>query len=178
LTGGVSTIWVGGLSDLEVREKKARVEDAVEAVRSAIAEGVIPGGCTVHLKLAAIIESHPKYLSTWGILSEALRAPFWSLMYNCGESPEETLTLLAPSDLWGLPDRVFDANEHLLVDPMQSGIIEPAKVCRVSVGNALSIASLLITLGGIVVVPRNFELESQLELSKGAFQNMMSTVEQ
>jgi chaperonin GroEL len=178
LTGGVSTIWVGGLSDLEVREKKARVEDAVEAVRSAIAEGVIPGGCTVHLKLATIVESHPKYLATWSILSEALLAPFWSLMYNCGESPDEVIGMLTPSDDWELPNKVFDANEHSLVEPMQSGIIEPAKVCRVSVGNALSIASLLITLGGIVVVPRDYGLESQLELSKDAFQNMMSTVEQ
>ena len=58
LTGGVSTIWVGGGSELEAREKKARVEDAVEAIRSAIAEGIIPGGCGVHLVLADIIANH------------------------------------------------------------------------------------------------------------------------
>jgi chaperonin GroEL (HSP60 family) len=57
---------------------------------------------------------------------------------------------------------------------MIAGIIEPAKVCRVTIGNALSVASLLVTLGGIVVSPRNAGLEQQLELSKGAFKEMMS----
>lgn len=178
LTGGVSTIWVGGASDLEVREKKARVEDAVEAVRSAIAEGVIPGGCTVHLKLRQLILQHPNFKPSWNILASALLAPFTALMNNCGEIVEDVLALLPVDDAEGLPKLVFDANDHILVDPFATGIIEPAKVCRVSVGNALSIASLLITLGGVVVVPRNSDLENQLELSQQAFQNMMSTVGQ
>ena len=72
------------------------------------------------------------------------------------------------------PTRIFDANAHKIVDPDVAGIIEPAKVCRVSLGNALSVASLLITLGGIVVVPRDFGLESQLALSKQAFRDMMA----
>jgi chaperonin GroEL (HSP60 family) len=69
---------------------------------------------------------------------------------------------------------IFDANYHLMVDPMTAGIIEPAKVCRVAVGNALSVASLLVTLGGIVVSPRDAGLEAQLELSKSAFRDMMN----
>jgi chaperonin GroEL (HSP60 family) len=67
---------------------------------------------------------------------------------------------------------IFDANRHELVDPIAAGIIEPAKVCRVSIGNALSVASLLITLGGLVVVPRDAGLEGQLEMSKQAFRDM------
>ena len=178
LTGGVSTIWVGGLSDLEVREKKARVEDAVEAVRSAIAEGIIPGGCSVHLKLRELITSREDKKPSWIILADALLAPFFTLMTNCGEIPEEILPLLNTNDTALLPISIFDANEHKLVDPFTAGIIEPAKVCRVAIGNALSIASLLITLGGLVVVPRDLGLETQLELSKQAFGDMMSTVQE
>lgn len=175
LTGGVSTIWVGGTSDLEVREKKARVEDAVEAVRSAIAEGVIPGGCSVHLHLVKIIKTHPNFSPSWEILAEALCAPFEALMNNCGESPEEVYRSMTVKSGPGLPVTVFDANEHQIVEPFAAGIIEPAKVCRVAMGNALSIASLLITLGGVIVVPRNSDLENQMELSKQAFSDLMST---
>jgi hypothetical protein len=74
----------------------------------------------------------------------------------------------------GLPKKIFDAQAHAIVDPIEAGIIEPAKVCRVTIGNALSVAALLTTLGGIVVSPRNAGLEQQLELSKGAFKEMMS----
>lgn len=176
LTGGISTIWVGGGSELETREKKARVEDAVEAVRSAIAEGVIPGGCGVHLVLADMITKHPKSKDSWTIMSKALRAPFELLLTNCGEDVGSVWSALQEYivDKKAPPTHIFDASEHKIVDPIEAGIIEPAKVCRVAVGNALSVASLLITLGGIVVVPRNSELESQLEMSKSTFKEMMA----
>lgn len=176
LTGGVSTIWVGGGSELEAREKKARVEDAVEAVRSAIAEGIIPGGCGVHLVLSDIIARHPDASPSWVIMSKALRAPFELLLSNCGEDIADVWAAIEPYIVGQNqpPKGIFDANLHKVVDPMEVGIIEPAKVCRVSVGNALSVASLLITLGGIVVVPRNSGLEEQLALSQQAFKDMMS----
>lgn len=176
LTGGVSTIWVGGGSELEAREKKARVEDAVEAVRSAIAEGIVPGGCAVHLVLADMIARHEKATPAWGIMVKALRAPFELLLSNCGEDIHNIWTALEPhvAGKNEPPKAIFDANLHQIVDPMEAGIIEPAKVCRVSIGNALSVASLLITLGGIVVVPRDSQLENQLEMSKAAFRDMMA----
>jgi len=174
LTGGVSTIWVGGGSELEAREKKARVEDAVEAIRSAIAEGIIPGGCGVHLVLADIIANHKDYKPSWSIMVEALRAPFALLLSNCGEDVDVVWNAIKGNivNRTTPPNLIFDANKHELVDPMKAGIIEPAKVCRVSIGNALSVASLLITLGGVVVVPRNSDLENQLDLSKQAFRDM------
>lgn len=168
LTGGVSTIHVGGSSDLEIREKVDRVEDAVEAVRSAIAEGIVPGGCYTHLTLVGSLKSHPDYKPSWGILADSLFAPFNLLMTNCGENPVDILTCLR--DQYG---KVFDAKEHTFVDPFEVGIIEPAKVVRVSIGNALSVAALLTTLGGIVVVPRDTGLETQMELANQAFKSMM-----
>jgi chaperonin GroEL len=176
LTGGIATIWVGGGSELEAREKRDRVEDAVEAVKSAIAEGIVPGGCAVQLTLAHIINSHPDKKPSWNIMATALMEPFDLLLSNCGEHTQDVWPLIKDEyeNQKGLPTKVFDANAHEVVDPMVAGIIEPAKVCRVTIGNALSVASLLVTLGGIVVTPRNAGLEQQLELSKSAFKDMMS----
>lgn len=179
LTGGVSTIWVGGGSELEAREKRDRVEDAVEAVKSAIAEGIVPGGCAVQLVLSKMLANHKDKKPSWNIMVEALAEPFNLLLNNCGENVEEVWPTLgthieASANEFKVPQMVFDANQHIIVDAMQVGIIEPAKVCRVTIGNALSVATLLTTLGGIVVAPRNASLEQQLELSKGAFREMMS----
>lgn len=177
LTGGVSTIWVGGNSELEVREKKARVEDAVEAVRSAIAEGIITGGCSVHLKLTQLLRSNENYKESWDILCQALSRPLELLLSNCGEDFNSIYPSLMKSieKSKELPSLVFDASEHKLVDPFKAGIIEPAKVCRVSIGNALSVATLLMTLGGVVCVPRDSGLEHSLAMGKQAFNQMMET---
>lgn len=179
LTGGISTIWVGGGSELEAREKRDRVEDAVEAVKSAIAEGILAGGCAAQLTLSHMISLDPNKKPSWDIMAAALSQPFELLLNNCGENLEEVwpsmeshITESAVNKT--MPTRIFDANQHILVNAMDIGIIEPAKVCRVTIGNALSVASLLVTLGGIVVSPRNAGLEQQLELSKGAFREMMS----
>lgn len=179
LTGGISTIWVGGGSELEAREKRDRVEDAVEAVKSAIAEGIVPGGCAIQLVLSNIISTHEDRKPSWDIMAQALSEPFNLLLTNCGESVEEVWPVLGEhirlsAEAKVMPTQVFDANQHILVNAMEAGIIEPSKVCRVTIGNALSVASLLVTLGGIVVSPRNAGLEQQLELSKGAFKEMMS----
>jgi len=181
LTGGVATIIVGGNSDLEIREKKGRVEDAVEAVRSAIAEGIVPGGASMHLRLAKELAISDKKKASWDILIEALRSPFNLLMANCGENPDEIYLSIkkqveAVDTL--IPELIFDANNHEIVEPIAAGIIEPAKVIRVSIGNALSVATLLTTLGGIVVVPRDSNLEMQMDLANQAFSNMMSTAEE
>lgn len=175
LRGGVSSIIVGGTSELEIREKKDRVEDAVEAVRSAIAEGIVPGGATTMLKIAAILQASSDRKDSWVILEEALLAPFKILMENCGEDPDVILQKIVPkiTSSEGLPSAVFDANNYKVVDPFQNGIIEPAKVCRVALANALSVASLLTTIGGIVVSPRDSNMEQQLELAEASFKNMM-----
>lgn len=168
LTGGISTIFVGGVSDLKVRERKARVEDAVEAVRSAIAEGYIAGGCHIQQELRDVIATHPDFKSSWQIMIDALKEPLRLLLENCGEDFESIAPHVGAK-------QVFDANLHQFVDPFKEGIIEPAKVARVSIGNALSVASLLITLGGIVVVPRDSALENQLAMSQQAFKDMMAS---
>ena len=170
LTGGVSTIVVGGTSDLEIREKKDRVEDAVEAVRSAIAEGIVPGGCWSHCQIIGEIlkaQDAGTAPESWGVLAQALSHPFQLLMDNCGEDQPFCEAML------GKDATVFDANKHEWVNAFEAGIIEPKKVVRVSIENAISVAALLIGLGGIVVTPRDAGMEQQLELANSAFKNMM-----
>lgn len=169
LTGGVSTILVGGSSDLEIREKKGRVEDAVEAVRSAIAEGTVPGGCFTHTRIMRELVKQRDDKLGWQILINALAAPHRLLLSNCGEDYEAVMT-----ELDNNPDSIFDAQNRAYVNYKDTSIIEPAKVVRVSVGNAISVAALLMTLGGIVVVPRDTGMEQQLALADQAFKSMMS----
>lgn len=179
LTGGISTIWVGGMTDAEVRERKDRVQDAVEAVRSAIAEGIVAGGCATHLAIANMLkqEDGPSPVE---VMIYALQAPFSLLLSNCGESDRESelkQVILNASSREGIPKLVFDADSHLVVPAFEAGIVEPAKVHRVAIGNAISVASLMVTLGGIVCAPRDYNLETQLELSRTAFKDLMNDTE-
>ena len=182
LTCGISTVKVGGSSDLEIRERKARVEDAVEAVKSAISEGIVTGGCTMHLRLMKLLLDHPDHKQSWGILEDALMRPISRLLENCGEEPALILNKLCTNEglenMGQLPHMVFDAYSHTFQDPVKHGIIEPTKVVRVSIGNALSVASLIMSLGGVVVGYRDAGLEAQLEMADHAFKNMLNSQEQ
>ncbi len=162
LTGGITTIAVGGLSELEVREAKARVEDAVCAVRAALKQGVVPGGATTLLRLSRL-DIHP-------VLQAALAEPIARLLDNAGLQSGAIDTI--KSELIQ-KNGVYDVRNHVLVDPWEKGILDPAKVIETAIGNALSVAGTLVTLGGMVVVARDVQLENQAALSQLAFQNMM-----
>jgi chaperonin GroEL len=163
LTGGVTTIFVGGLSDLEVREVKARVEDAVCAVRSALKQGVVPGGATTMLKISEL-NIHP-------VLQQALKEPIRRLLDNAGLQ-DGAITAIC-SEVLGVEGKVYNVLTHELVDPWKDGIIDPCKVIDSAISNALSVAGTLVTLGGVVVVPRDINLENQAALTQVAFNNMM-----
>lgn len=163
LTGGITTIFVGGLSELEVREAKARVEDAVCAVRAALKQGVVPGGATSLLRLSQL-DIHP-------VLQRTLAEPIWRLLENAGL--QSSAITVIQSEVRS-NDLVYDVNDHEMVDPWDKGILDPAKVIDTAIGNALSVAGILVTLGGVVVVTRDTNLENQSALSEQAFQSMMS----
>jgi chaperonin GroEL len=163
LTGGITTIYVGGLSELEVREAKARVEDAVCAVRAALKQGVVPGGATTLLRLSQL-DIHP-------VLKQALAEPIARLLDNAGLQGGAIQTVKA---VVLEKDGVYDVSTHEMVDPWERGILDPAKVIETAIGNALSVAGTLVTLGGVVVVARDTNLENQAALSKQAFDSMMN----
>ena len=176
LTGGLVTIFVSGMTDVEIREKKDRIQDAIEAIRSAISEGIVLGGCATQITLSSIISNTPNAKPSWKVLSDALLSPLKLLLNNCGEG--ELYSQIIDSMLGEIKDnnkitKIFNADTHQFEDGFNSGIIEPAKVHKVAIGNSLSIASILVTLGGVVSAPLNPELEAQLEASKMMMNSMM-----
>jgi chaperonin GroEL len=154
LAGKVAVIKVGGATETEIEEKKFRVDDAVNATKAAVAEGIVPGGGvtlvdlskTINLGDAKVTDSQAAGAL---ILKEALLHPFRQLMHNAGLNQEEKLAKVLDSAKSG---QGFDVNNPTaLVDLNAKGIVDPAKVTREAVQNAVSIAGTAMTMGALVV---------------------------
>jgi chaperonin GroEL len=151
LSGGVAVIKVGAATEAESKEKKARVEDALHATRAAVEEGIVPGGGTTLLRLAAGLDPLIKDLRDderigARVVQQALKAPAYWIAENTGRDGsvviEEILESKAPLG--------FDAATGEFVDLWKAGIVDPAKVTRSALQNAASIASLLLTTSVMV----------------------------
>ncbi len=150
LTNGIAKIGVGGVTELEIKEKYDRIEDALNAARAAIQEGIIPGGGIALYKLSKKLNGvtgSPGEV----ILSKALKAPLKQILENIGLS----LTSELDSELEGSDKIVFDARNKEFKDCLEAGIIDPIKVTRTALENAVSIASLLSTSGGGIIFLRD-----------------------
>jgi chaperonin GroEL len=150
LSGGVAVIKVGAATEVELKEKKARVEDALHATRAAVEEGVIPGGGVTLLRAAKAIDS----LSLEGdqkvgaeILKRALEEPVRQLVRNAGLEGSVVVERLSREDRpnWG-----FDVMSEDYVDLLAKGIIDPAKVTRSALENAASVAGMILTTEALV----------------------------
>jgi chaperonin GroEL len=151
LSGGVAVIKVGAATEVELKEKKARVEDALHATRAAVEEGIIPGGGTTLLKAASAIDS----LGLEGdqkigaeILRRALEEPTRQLVANAGLEGSVVIEELRRSKdktNWG-----FDVVSESYVDLVEKGIIDPAKVTRSALENAASVAGMILTTEALV----------------------------
>ena len=150
LAGGVAVIKVGAATETEMKEKKARVEDALNATRAAVEEGIVPGGGVALLRAADALDSL-KLSGDEGtgvnIVRRALEEPIRQIVENAGLEGSviiEKVRAMVPLT------RGFDAEIHEYVDMMMAGIIDPTKVERVALQHAASIASLLLTTEVIV----------------------------
>jgi chaperonin GroEL len=141
LSGGVAVIKVGGDSELEIVEKRDRIEDALCASRVAIADGIIPGG---GYALWLIAKGLKDISTAEKIMKEALQAPIKQIIENAGENAEVILSHLPPS-------KGYDADKKEYVNLMEVGIVDPVKVTKAAIENAVSIVGLLLTTGGSVV---------------------------
>ena len=145
LTGGVAKIGVGGATEFEIKEKYDRIEDALNASRAAISEGIVAGGGVTLRRIAQ------KYLQikdpTPGqkILGKALCYPLHQILENIGIKELDYSEILKNDNL------VYDARNKQVVDFMEAGIVDPVKVTRSALENAISISSLLVTAGGGIV---------------------------
>ena len=154
LAGKVAVIKVGGATETEIEEKKDRVDDAVHATKAAVAEGIVPGGGVVLVDLSRDIDMEPTKVGNSHdagklILKNALVQPFTQLMKNAGLNAEQKLSKVLDSKERG---RGFNVNSpDKLIDLKAEGVIDPAKVTREAVQNAVSIAGTAMTMGALIV---------------------------
>jgi len=150
LAGGVAVIKVGGATEVEVKDRKDRVDDALNATRAAVEEGVVPGGGVALLRAKRSVEAlkseNPDIQAGINIVSKALEAPLRQIVENAGvEGSIVVGKVLEKSGNFG-----FDAQKEQYVDMVQAGIIDPTKVVRVALQDAASVAALLITTEAMV----------------------------
>jgi chaperonin GroEL len=164
LTGGIAKLRIYGSSNAELREKKDRADDAVCAVRGAIQHGCLPGGGWMLLKIIRELAlAYPNEAVIQDILKPALMEPVMRLLFNCGMSEDEAVKTLDPI-LIGIRDNVpviYDAMEDRHGDPIKLGVLDSTPAVAQAIRNSLSMASLIGTLGGIVVIARDNAFERQ-----------------
>jgi chaperonin GroEL len=145
LAGGVAVIKVGAPTETEMKEKKARVEDALNATRAAVEEGIVPGGGVALLRASDALDSlklEGDEATGASIVRRALEEPIRQIVNNAGLEG----SVIVEKVRTAVPlTRGFDAQTNEYVDMIQAGIIDPAKVERVALQNAASIAALLLT---------------------------------
>ena len=149
LSGGVAVINIGAATEVEMKEKKARVEDALHATRAAVKEGIVPGGGVALLRATSAINT--KGMDTdvalgAEILRKAMEGPARQIVDNAGLEPAVVVNeILAKKGANG-----FDARTEEYVDMVKAGIIDPTLVTRTAVQNAASIAGLLLTTEAVI----------------------------
>ncbi|MHC4559440.1 MAG: chaperonin GroEL, partial [Planctomycetota bacterium] len=149
LTGGVAQINVGAATEAVMKERKARIEDALHATRAAIEEGIVPGGGVALIRCIDSVEK----LKLKGdektgaeILVKSLSMPCYYIAYNAGETPN----LIVNKVTEGKGGFGYNANTDKYEDLLKAGILDPAKVTRIALQNAVSIAGLLLTTDCLV----------------------------
>jgi chaperonin GroEL len=150
LAGGVAVLKVGAATETAMKEKKARVEDALHATRAAVEEGIVPGGGVALLRAARALDSHTltgDEATGADIVRRALEEPIRQIVANAGL--EGSVVVEKVKAAKGAADG-FDAESNEYVDMVRAGIIDPTKVERVALENAASIASLLLTMEALI----------------------------
>ncbi len=152
LSGGVAVIKVGAATETEMKEKKLRIEDALNATRAAVAEGIVAGGGTAYVigskaaeKLVATLEGDEK--TGAAIIAKALRAPIMQIAANAGLEGAVIYNNVANSNE---ENYGFDAANEQYGDMISMGIVDPTKVCRCAMENAASVASMVLTTESLV----------------------------
>ena len=149
MAGGVAVIKVGAATETEMKEKKARVEDALHATRAAVEEGIVPGGGVAYLRCLPSLEKlklEGDRKTGLEIVQKALEEPIRQIAQNAGKEGSVVVEKVKQEKgTFG-----FDADKEEYVDMMEAGVIDPTKVVRLALQNAASVASLLITTEAVV----------------------------
>lgn len=154
LVGGIARIYIGGATELEMKERRDRVDDSISAVRAAIEEGIVAGGGITYLK--AKNELH-KFIRTSSkinlaeyvgeqVVEIALSSIFWQIIYNVGRRPKQIYKHINLDKNIG-----YDANKDEYVEMYKAGIIDPAKAVRLAFINAISVVDMFIMTDSVIV---------------------------
>jgi chaperonin GroEL len=149
LSGGVAVIYVGALSDIEQKEKKDRIDDAVCAVRAAKEEGILPGGGSALMYCARSLPGNSKANL---IMRYALAAPMAQIITNAGKDDEDIISGMLPFENEG-----YDVKGEQYGDMLKLGIIDPAKVTKNALLNAVSVATTIMSTSSIITNVRDYE---------------------
>lgn len=160
LAGGVAVIRVGAATETEMKYLKLKIEDAVNATKAAIEEGIIPGGGAALAKVSHLlaekratavksaVRDDAEFETGYTILLSALRAPLYRIAWNAGR--EEDASVIVDRVASGKATEGFDARGNTFVDMLEAGIVDPVKVTRSGVQNAASAAAILLTTEVVV----------------------------
>ena len=156
LAGGVAVIRVGGATEIEVKERKDRVDDAMHATRAAVEEGILPGGGVALLRATEALKklkvANDDQKTGVEIVRKAIQAPARQIAINAGEDGSVIVGKILEKDQYSFG---FDAQSGEYVDMVKKGIIDPTKVVRTAIQDAASVAGLLITTEAMVAeVPK------------------------
>ncbi|MCC5915178.1 MAG: chaperonin GroEL [Balneolaceae bacterium] len=151
LSGGVAVLYIGAASEVEMKEKKARVEDALHATRAAVEEGIVPGGGVAFLRTLKVFDKlkaeNGDQEVGFNIIKRALEAPLRAIANNAGvEGSIVVQKVLEGKDAFG-----YNARTEVYEDLIKAGVIDPTKVTRTALENAASVAGLMLTTEAVVV---------------------------
>jgi chaperonin GroEL len=150
LSGGVAILYVGAATEVEMKEKKDRVDDALHATRAAVQEGIVPGGGVAYIRAAEVLKSvatdNEDQATGVNIIRQALEAPLRVIAANSGQ--EGSVVVNAVRE--GKADYGYNARDNKYENFFKAGIIDPTKVTRLALENAASIAGLLLTTEAVV----------------------------
>ena len=173
LAGGVAILHIGATTEVEMKEKKDRVDDALHATRAAVAEGIVPGGGVALIRAQKALEDSTKidltgqdtdYITGVQIIKKALEAPLRTIVQNGGGSAEVVINEVKGS----VGNYGYNARTEKFEDLVAAGIIDPTKVTRLALENAASIASLLLTTECVIGVKKE-EKETPMMPPGGGF---------
>ena len=167
LSGGVAIIYIGATTEVEMKEKKDRVDDALHATRAAVAEGIVPGGGVALIRAQSAlynvkVERSDDYHTGILIVAKAIEAPLKTIVQNGGGSAEVVINEV----VGGKGNMGYNARTEKFEDLVIAGIIDPTKVTRLALENAASIASLLLTTECVVATKKEDE---KPQLPQGGF---------
>ncbi len=159
LSGGVAILYIGATTEVEMKEKKDRVDDALHATRAAVAEGIVPGGGVALIRAQSVLENPTKidlvnadtdFVTGVQIVKKAIEAPLRTIVSNAGLSADVIINEVKS----GKDDYGFNARTEQYGNLLSEGIIDPTKVTRLALENASSISSLLLTTECVIGVKK------------------------